>query len=292
MILSMTGYAQLKQQTVAGEIDGEVKSVNSRYLEISFKLPRIFSSYEYALRDLVKNYISRGKVMIAINLTSISPDFSAVDLNMELLKAYHMQLNRIKEEFRLEEPVTLTHLLQFRDIFENNINEGNDETLLHELKNFLKVLMDKHRDARFTEGQELERDIRMRLEMIGKWLEEIKPMARENPRLEFERQKQRLFQLLEGNEIDENRLIQELAIISDKVDITEEIVRLESHLNEFKKIMESTEPVGKKLNFLLQEIHRELNTMGVKTTLVDISYRVVRMKEEAEKIREQIQNIE
>ncbi len=292
MILSMTGYARHQATLKPGELEAEAKSVNSRYLEISIRLPKLLSSYEYSLREQVKQYITRGKLLIQVNLVRLNPEFSAVSLNEDILDAYFSLLQRMKDKLRLKGDIGIEHLLQFREIFDSNESSAVDEEVENELKHFVGELMQKHRKSRQIEGENLMQDIQARLQVIKNGLARIKPLAQQNPQMEFDKQKKRLMNLLKGHELDENRLLQELAILADKVDVTEEIVRLESHIQLFEQTLQIKEPTGKKLNFILQEFHRELNTMGVKTTLLDISKEVVHMKEEVEKIREQIQNIE
>jgi uncharacterized protein (TIGR00255 family) len=288
----MTGYARHQATLKPGELEAEAKSVNSRYLEISIRLPKLLSSYEYSLREQVKQYITRGKLLIQVNLVRLNPEFSAVSLNEDILDAYFSLLQRMKDKLRLKGDIGIEHLLQFREIFDSNESSAVDEEVENELKHFVGELMQKHRKSRQIEGGNLMQDIQARLQVIKNGLARIKPLAQQNPQMEFDKQKKRLMNLLKGHELDENRLLQELAILADKVDVTEEIVRLESHIQLFEQTLQIKEPTGKKLNFILQEFHRELNTMGVKTTLLDISKEVVHMKEEVEKIREQIQNIE
>jgi uncharacterized protein (TIGR00255 family) len=288
----MTGYARHQATLKPGELEAEAKSVNSRYLEISIRLPKLLSSYEYSLREQVKQYITRGKLLIQVNLVRLNPEFSAVSLNEDILDAYFSLLQRMKDKLRLKGDIGIEHLLQFREIFDSNESSAVDEEVENELKHFVGELMQKHRKSRQIEGENLMQDIQARLQVIKNGLARIKPLAQQNPQMEFDKQKKRLMNLLKGHELDENRLLQELAILADKVDVTEEIVRLESHIQLFEQTLQIKEPTGKKLNFILQEFHRELNTMGVKTTLLDISKEVVHMKEEVEKIREQIQNIE
>lgn len=292
MILSMTGYAQLKASLLPGDVEAEVKSVNSRYLELNIRLPKILSNYEYSIREKIKENVTRGKLYINVNLVRLNPEFMDVSLNEDLMKSYYKLIKTIQTSLQLPDQIKLDHILVFRDIFDSKDQDKGNEKVENELIQFIGQLMEKHRESRRIEGENLQKDIFKRLMLVQEKLKSIKPLAQKNPEIEFKKQQERLFNLLNTKNFDENRLLQELAILADKVDVTEEIVRLESHIQLFENILKEEKPVGKKLNFLLQEFHRELNTMGVKTTLPEISHTVVEMKEEVEKIREQVQNIE
>ncbi|GAB4189607.1 MAG: YicC family protein [Calditrichia bacterium] len=292
MIKSMTGYAQSRATLSFGEIEGEIKSVNSRYLEINVRLPRLISNLEFKIRDFIKQNLTRGKVSLSFSLLKVNPSVIETSINDDILNNYYHLLQKINSELGLNDTISLNHLLAFKEIFESNENSKVDEAIEQEMIQFVEGLLAQFNQSRQEEGTNLKKDIQNRIQNISENLKKIKAMAVDNPKIEFEKQKERLYSLMDAGKFDEDRLLQELAILADKVDITEEVVRLESHIQLFLKTLDQSKPAGKKLNFLLQEFHRELNTMGVKTTITEISHTVVHLKEEVEKIREQIQNIE
>jgi len=289
---SMTGYGTAKSILPVGEVEIELKTLNSKNLDVNLRLPQQLSAFEMPIREWIRSAVSRGKVNCTININRINPDQGGGKVDENMIRHYHSVLTTIKNVIGSTESLKIDHFFNFKDIFyqENHIEE--DETLTQQFEKLFKEGITALNLSRENEGENLKKDCLNRIGMVRKTLTEIEPMVLQNPQLEFNRQKERIKNLLDGGTIDDNRMTQELAILADRVDVTEEVIRFKSHLDLFVQTANKNEPVGKKINFILQEMHRELNTMGVKTSIVEISHKVVSMKEEVEKLREQIQNIE
>ena len=289
---SMTGYGKSQNTFKMFEITVEIKSVNNRYIDIMFKLPGIISAFEAGLRETVKDNVSRGKVNVFIDIKEKADDNNGTSLNKQKLMHYFNTLKQIKENLNIPDPIELGHLLQFEELFEPDISTVDekkffrviDSTLLQALKDFNKM--------RTKEGKHLINDMQKRIEIISAIVKEVSQKAPINVKVEFDKLYNRIEELLGTQKIDRDRLEQEIALISDKVDITEELTRMESHIVQFNHALKEDTELGKKLTFILQEMHREANTMNSKTTDVEISHKVIRIKEEIEKIREQAQNLE
>ena len=288
---SMTGYGK-SQLTIDGfEITIEIKSVNNRYLDIMFKMPAVFSSFEQQLRNIVKEQIQRGKVSIFVDLKeALKNDLDSVN-DIKLQQRYNM-LKTIQEKLNLKGEIELSHLLQFDELFEVDASAIDEDILFDALKKTLEQALEVFNLMRAKEGKHCIQDMSQRLDIIDKIIKEVKQKAPATVREEFEKQLQRINELLENNKIDSERLEQEVALISDKTDITEELTRFESHIQQFKQTLQRDSELGKKLTFILQEMHREANTINSKTTQIDIAHKIIQVKEEIEKIREQTQNIE
>jgi len=291
---SMTGYG--KGQITSGkfEITIEMKSVNNRYLDILFRMPSMLSSFESELRKNVKKNVSRGKVSVFIEIKEVSKkdNGNGNNINEEKLYHYYNTLKSIKKKLNLSGDIDLNHLLAFQELFETDISSVDE----NEFKSHLIKTMDKALESfnamRLKEGEHLIKDMTERLDKINGITKSVYEKAPANVRTEFDKLLMRINELLENQKIDPERLEQEIALISDKVDITEELTRMESHINQFRQTLNRDKELGKKLTFILQEMHREANTMNSKTTDVEISHLIIQVKEEIEKIREQTQNIE
>ncbi len=292
MIKSMTGYGRAEKVFGDKNIIVEAKSVNHRFLEIVLRTPSALFPMEMEYKKKIAERFKRGRIEVFIKFEGECADVSKINLNMEIARGYFNILNRLKEEFHLESPVTLKTLTGFRDIFtppaENEINAE----FLHEVeKSFLETLTILAA-MRQEEGLVLLQDMRMRLDIIAGILENIQSRA---PQVVSEYQKrlaERIKELTEGYALDENRLAQEVAIMAERTDITEEIVRLQSHISQFETLLQSDEAEGRKIDFLLQEMNREINTIGSKVGDVEITRHVIEIKSELGKLREQAQNIE
>ncbi len=288
----MTGFANVQTQFDNNELICEIRSLNSRYLEISVKLPKPLIDLENHIRDLIRQHITRGKVFCNINFTSLSSELQNLKINPGTVQIYKNLLEQIKNAANLDTTISLDHLLFFKDIISFEEEILIDEELNQKIKKTVLKALQLFNRMREEEGENLTKDIQIRLDKINALTNEISEYAHQNPRIEFEKLYKRLLSLIEEEKTNKERLEQELAIISDRVDITEEVVRMKSHLQLFQENLAKGSPIGKKLNFILQEMHRETNTMSNKSTMVEISHRVVAIKEEIEKLREQIQNIE
>ena len=291
MIRSMTGYGRSKY-----EIDGriytvDIKSVNHKYCDVSIKLPRILNYKEDDLRKKVINVISRGKIDVYITFENYSNKGIDVKFNMELAKAYVNELNRLSEETGISNNMTAIDISKMPEIFK--LNESNDEDLIgSELDKALDQALEKFIEMREIEGNKLVQDMIKRIDFIDEKVKEISKFSNGLVEEYIEKLKIRVKELLQTDVVDENRLAQEIVIYSDKCSIEEELTRLNSHINQFRNLITASSPIGKKIDFLIQEMNRETNTIGSKANCLEITNRVIEIKTEIENIREQVQNIE
>lgn len=293
MILSMTGYGRASAGNKKFVVDVEIKSINSRYLELYLKLPQLLQSKEYELREMIKSKIKRGKLSVVILLKKNGIAESEISLDEEKLKNYISLLKQVKKAAKVSDKIKLEHLLYSRDIFTTTLEELPDEEF-EVVKTALNSAIDNLFEMKRKEGKELEKDLKKRIKLIEKKLDEIESESTGSVSEHFLKYQEKVKQLLEDKAplvIDE-RLQLELAILAERSDITEECVRLRSHLKFFLEAVEKEQEPGRKLNFLCQEMNRETNTISSKTLSVSITHNTVMIKEEIERIREQIQNIE
>lgn len=294
MVKSMTGFGRGEHADENYNIVVEIKSINHRYSDFSIKMPRKYSFAEEELKAGVKEYIKRGKAEINVTVESHLKDDIDVELNMEVAKKYCAGLYKIEDEFGLAGEIDINVFCQLPEIFKIVPAQSKEELFLSGLKQAARIAVESIDEMRILEGKHLEEDIRKRAGYIKQVTEEIEKYAPEVSEKYTVRLKDRIKELL-GNDfvIPEDRILLEAAIFADKSNITEEIVRLKSHIEKLLKILEeSKEPEGKKLDFLMQEMNREANTIGSKANDVEIVDNVLILKSEIEKIREQVQNIE
>lgn len=290
MIYSMTGYGKNTGRSNNFSFDIEVKSVNSRFLDIALKLPSYLFSKEYEIREIIKNKIKRGKISVIIQLKKNSQSGEIASINKEKVKEYLLQLKELKKTAKLTEKIKLEHLLLNKEIFapeDSQIPEEDFSAVKLSLETALNDLLKMKK----KEGSELKKDLEKRIKVIEEKLDVIEGISAKSVQENFEKLKERMQVLVENVTEYSDRLELELAVIADKAEITEECVRLRSHLKFFIESLEENEP-GRKLNFLCQEMNREANTISSKTVSIDITHNAVLIKEEIEKLREQIQNIE
>jgi len=292
MVTSMTGFGRGEASEGPITVGVELRSVNSRFLEVSARLPRSLSSRENEIKDLVRKRMSRGKINILVSLERKGNGTIPLKVNPPAAKAYYKLLSELRRTLRLKESVKLVHLLEFSDIFESLDEEGSDEKEWAVARKGILAALEELSAMRAQEGRELEADFRHRIEVLQEHLDAVNRLSREQVPLERERLRERIKQLLESETIDEGRLEMEIALLADRLDVTEECVRFRSHNKFFLEALGAPDPVGRKLNFLLQEMHREANTIGSKSSSTEIAHIVVHVKEELERIREQLQNIE
>lgn len=291
MIKSMTGYGKGSIVTSKISIETEVKSVNSRYLEVFIKLPQFLSNREYELREIIKDKIKRGKINIFIQVKRETTLNGTAAFDEEKLKSYLKILKQVKKTANLSEEIKLEHLLNNKE-FMASTDYDLSETEFNKVKKTVNTAIKNLQLMKKNEGEELAKDLLKRIGFIEKNVDEISKESKNSIDEFYGKLKERIAELLSDNNISEERLNLELALIADKADITEESVRLKSHLKFFIEcIKRETEP-GRKLNFLCQEMNREANTISSKSISTSITHKVVLVKEEIEKIREQIQNIE
>jgi uncharacterized protein (TIGR00255 family) len=292
MIKSMTGYGRAEAVLQGRNIVVEAKSVNHRFLEISLRLPSALFPLEMELKKKVGERFKRGRIEIFIRLEGEGADVSKVNLNLEIAHNYFDVLNRIKEEFGLQDTINLKTLTGFRDIFTPPAETQLSPEFLSQVESSMQEALAMLMKMRQEEGLAMYQDMEMRLNVIREILVTIKLRA---PQVVLEYQKrltERIKELTAGHALDDIRLAQEVALLAEKSDITEEIVRLQSHISQFVSLLQSDEAEGKKIDFLLQEMNREINTIGSKSNDFEITRQVIEVKSELSKLREQAQNIE
>jgi uncharacterized protein (TIGR00255 family) len=270
----------------------EIRSVNSRYLEVSARLPRSVSTRENEIKEILRKRIFRGKLNVLVSVERENGGEIPLKINAEAARSYLKLMNQLKKATRLKESVKLEHLLKFSEIFEPMAIEETDEAEWSVLKKALSKSIDAYDKMRQDEGAELKRDFVKRVESIEHSLADIDRISRERIPVERTRLRERIQQLMGNDSFEESRLELEIALMADKLDVTEEVVRFRSHNKFFLEALDNEEAAGRKLNFLVQEMNREANTIGSKSSSTEIAHLVVGLKEELEKIREQLQNIE
>jgi len=292
MISSMTGFGRAQISRDGIDVSVEIKSLNSRFLEINLKLTAIVQPKEFEIKELIRRRISRGKITVTIDF-KVNPSVqSPIKVNFDFVGAYVKALRELKRKFKVKGEIKLEHLLSLPNIFDVNsfdISEEQWEILKEGIEKALENLI----ESRCKEGEQLAEDIEKRVKMISEKVDLIQKLSEENLRERQKKLRERVHEIFSDVEFDRNRLEAELLILADKLDVTEECIRLKSHVNVFLEVMKSDDvAVGKRLNFILQEMLREATTIGAKTDDVEVTYLVVGIKEEIEKIREQLQNVE
>lgn len=292
MIKSMTGFGRCEVAGKDRKLTVEMKSVNHRYLDVNIKMPKKLNFFESAIRTELKNYISRGKVDVFITYEDYSEESGALKYNRALAKEYLTYLRQMAEEFDLEDDIRVSTLSRYPDVFvmeEQNIDE---EELWKDLREALCGAAENFVRTRIAEGENLLADLNDKLDTM---LAHVEFITERSPKLiqEYrEKLREKVCELLEDVQIDESRLYMEVTIFADKVCVDEELVRLKSHVENTKKTLMAGGSVGRKLDFIAQEMNREANTILSKANDLEISERAIELKNEIEKVREQIQNIE
>ena len=289
---SMTGYGRHEEEIEGFQIAVEIKSVNSRYSEYAIIVPRFLGFLEERVRKYLQKHISRGKISVYVSVIDKRIDSKKITLNGSLAGGYIGALRELCEVYGLSSEISLSTVTRFNDIFVVDYAEQDEDELFNKVCIVMDKSLEKYLDMRRREGGKLKADMVTRRDVIGNIMQEVEIHAPQVIEEHTQKMKNRIAELLGSRELDETRMLTEIAIISDKLCIAEEIVRMKSHLQEFDLIFTQDEPVGRKLDFLLQEMNREVNTMGSKINDLRVGKRVVEMKTELEKIREQLQNIE
>ena len=293
MIKSMTAFGRAERKVEDRTYTVEIRTLNGRYLEISVRAPRQLMPLEERVRKLVATRISRGRVDVFVRVKNGSETVSEIEVNLPLAKAYHKALLELNETLEIEEKVGLPTLLGFERIIVATEPEADLEKTWVTLSSCMGEALEGVDAMRMSEGKAIYHDFQKRLQSVEEGLSHIKELVPSVLSEYHSRLNERMAVLTEGKvELDPNRLAQEAAFLVDKSDITEEIVRAESHLRQFRSMIESEGSAGRALDFLLQELNREVNTIGSKGGDVQLSHMVVSLKSELEKIREQVQNIE
>lgn len=293
MIVSMTGFGRGEASSDGITLTAEIKAVNSRYLDFSIRLPQEIQDKELDLKELIQDRINRGKININVRLNQAETGEPEVTFNEQLVKGYKQLLEELRSSAQIDEPVTLRNLMSFSDIFVSREQDEKTLALIWELtRRATDTAVEQLNLMRSKEGAQLEKDLHQRVNNIEELLDKVAILTKDRAEEAKERLQERLYNLIDDESLDPERLEMEVAILADKMDITEEIVRLRSHIKFFREALDQNEAVGRRLNFLSQEINREINTIGSKANSSEISQYVVHAKENLEQIREQIQNVE
>jgi uncharacterized protein (TIGR00255 family) len=274
------------------EVITEVRSVNHRFLDISLRVPRTYTCFEPKIRRIVSERIQRGKIDLSITRSGSRGGLMDVTLDYGLAQRYHNCLVELRDKLGLSGGITVSDILALKEVVVPTEREEAVGLEWPLVEQSISSALDALDETRRAEGASLWRDIEARLLAIGETVLLVRPLLDQIPALAKERLAKRVQELTGGMELDQDRLLQEVALIADRADVTEELTRLESHVEQFLGCGKQGSPLGRKLDFLLQELHREVNTLGSKSSYTDIASHVVNLKTEVEKIREQTQNLE
>lgn len=292
MIESMTGYGKGEASKNGISFIVELRSVNNRFLEVSSRIPRSLQQKENEIRDIIRTKIARGKVTVNVNKEDESDNELAISVDKDRTKAIYQLLSQLRKHAKIKEPVKLEHLLHFSEIFTTSDVE-EDDTEWKVFQQALQKALNELKTMRMKEGSELSRDMKQRIEKINTTIDTVEALSKQRIPEERKKLQERIAAMLDDKSImDNQRLELEIALLSDRLDVTEECVRFRSHNKFFLEALNSKDSEGRKLNFLIQEMNREANTIGSKCNDVQIAHLVVGIKEELEKTREQLQNIE
>lgn len=292
MVRSMTGYGRAQCTNEGRDVLVEIRSVNNRYYDFSARVPRAYGYLEEKLKSLLQGSISRGKVEVSVLICNTESKDELIEVNLGIAEGYLNALRKANEELNLTDDLVLSHLTRFSDIFNIKKVIEDEEEVWTAVRPVAEEALKRFIQMREQEGNQLQLDMSGRVDAIESMVrsvEERSPEVTENYR---NRLFTRLTEVLNDKNIDEQRIIMEAAVFSEKTAVDEETVRLRSHLQQFRNMLASSEPIGRKLDFLIQEMNREGNTIGSKSQDIEITRIVVDIKAEIEKIREQVQNIE
>lgn len=289
---SMTGFGRERQIIGGKEYLVEIKSVNSRYCELTVKVPRNYTYLEEKLKSLVKSRLSRGKAEVWLSVTEIEGRETSVTVNLPVVKNYLEEMRSCGAELNLLDDLKLSDIFRMTDAFTVVRTEADEETIWNNVQSVANKALDNFTAMREKEGEKLKTDLLSKIDNIEEMINKVEELSPETVAAYRERLYTKLKEILEDKQIEEQRILTEAAIFADKVAVDEETVRLHSHFKQFREMTSATEPIGRKLDFLVQELNRETNTIGSKAQDLQITKIVIEVKSEIEKIREQIQNIE
>lgn len=292
MIKSMTGYGRARETLNKRDITVEVRSVNNRYLDCTVKLPRAYVFAEDGIKACVQKAVSRGKVDVFVTIDATGADEAVVAVNEGLAKGYFDALNLLQERFGLKNDITAAALAKFPDVLTVTKAEEDLESIAADICAVLDKALSAYTSMRAVEGGKLADDIGARADTIEKCVGIVEERSPQTVTEYREKLTAKMQEVLESAAIDENRILQEAAIYADKIAVDEETVRLRSHIAQLRSMLQSVKPVGRDMDFLVQEFNRECNTIGSKCKDLKITETVLQMKAEVEKIREQVQNVE
>ena len=291
MIKSMTGYGRAKLSKDDREYQIEIKSVNHRYLDISVRIPKQLSYLEETIKKEIAKKVKRGKIDVFVTFENNSLEGKEIKINTELAKAYIDELKKLAEKENILSDIQVTEISKYPDVL-NIQSSQDDEKITKEVLETITIATDNLVQMRETEGNKISEDLLKRLNTINKKVEEIAKLSTGLIEEYVVKLEERINEILKNQEIDKTRLAQEVVIYADKCSIEEEVTRLNSHISQFKNLLNSDEAIGKKLDFIIQEMNRETNTIGSKANNLEITNGVIDIKTEIENIREQVQNIE
>lgn len=289
---SMTGYGRSRQVLDGREITVEIRSVNHRYLEYSARIPRMYGYLEEKLKTFLQSSVSRGKVEVTVSIQNLTGGDTVVQINQALAKGYLDAMRSQAENLGLKDDLTLSTLTRFGDVFTLQKLEEDQQVIWNGVEQVAKQALEQFLEMRRREGERLKQDITQKLAVLAEHVAAVEEQSPKTVAAYRERLLQKMEELLSDRCVDQQRILLEAGLYAEKIAVDEETVRLKSHLEQFAQMMEQSGPVGRKLDFLVQEINRETNTIGSKAQDLAVTRRVVEMKSEIEKIREQIQNIE
>ncbi len=292
MIRSMTGFGRSENTVNGYDVSVEVKAVNHRYADYNIKLPRVYSFLEEDIKKHFQQYISRGKVDVFLTIFKENDDTKEVVLNEALAESYVNALRKIAEKFELKNDISVSSVARYNDIFTLKCEPEDEELVREAVISVAHSALESFLAAREREGEKLAKDMTARIATIKQEVLKIEKIAPDTVIEHKNNIEQRIRELLGDAKVDENRLLTETAIYADKLSVNEEIVRLKCHLEEYDRIMQKGDAVGRRLDFLLQEMNRETNTIGSKCNNLEVSNIVINIKAELEKVREQLQNLE
>ncbi len=291
MIKSMTGYGKGNVNIEEREYVVEIKSVNHRYLDINVRMPRSISYLEEEVRKTISSKLKRGKIDVFITFNNNSCEGKDIKINKEIAKVYIKELKELAAEEDIQANIEVTEISKMPDVLQI-VNKEDDDKIKEELKQVVNIALDNLIEMRIAEGIKMANDIEDRLQRISSRVKEISTLSTGLIDNYVVKLKDRIKELLKTQEIDESRIAQEVVIYADRCSIEEEITRLRSHITQLKELLHTDKAVGKQIDFLIQEMNRETNTIGSKSNNLTITNNVVVVKTEIEDIREQVQNIE
>lgn len=292
MVSSMTGYGRARGEKGGMDLTVELKSVNSRYFEYSSRMPRSFAFMEDRLKKLVNEKVARGKLELCVSVVNLSEQETRIVPNLELAGQYLSAMRQMAQELKLEDDVTLSVLARQPDVFASVRAQQDEQALWENVSEIAQQALEAFLQMRRTEGEKLKEDIETRLCRLEQMVGQVEQGSEQRVKAYTERLYERLKAVLGDRSVDDARVLTEADVFADKTAVDEETVRLRSHIKQYREILQLDEPVGRKLDFLTQELNRETNTIGSKCSDLDITKLVVEMKAEIEKIREQVQNME
>lgn len=289
---SMTGFGRSKLEENSREYIVEIKSVNHKYSDISIKMPRSLSSYEDNIKKLISGKVARGKIDVFVTYNNYSSEGKNIIINSELAKNYISQLNVLSKEAGIESNIAPTEILKLPDVLQLKIEDDDSEVIWSELQKCVNDAISNFTDMREAEGEKIKQDLSRRLCQVSEKVETIFSNTTGLIEEYVVKLRNRIKEILDTPVVDEARLAQEVVIYADKCSIEEELTRLRSHISQFQNLLETKEPIGKKLDFLVQEMNRETNTIASKSVKLEITNLAIDIKTILEDIREQVQNIE